>query len=885
MSFFARFCFLFIFLISLNAHGQIAGKRDPSFDVKPNYGPERPFMKAWLQKDGSVLACQSGNNIFDGKRLGSILKLGPDGKLDTTYRTPVFPDQWLPISFCNSQLVFPVFHADTGGVVSVLNGAKDTLFRVFADGSVFTKPLPNFGFPSCPRRASPFFPDGRFLAWKTDSAFKLRVYTAKGEIDTTVAPFQPTLQTSNWFDIQLSESPNGQKVIRVVNYGTSVSPTKIRYLAIQPSSTQFDLISERTDSMTTFQSSFLGMDSLHRLYEWGQNQIVRWKPTAILDSTFSILMPADLENSYWTDWVERIHVFPNGKVKLYVKGGQVHAPSFYPLNGYPFMDIETRVFSGGKWRIYDSSTGLLADSVEEKAYSLFLERGTRKVEFQKNKQDRWEWTAKDQNGQILNRRLTEWGANGPVRFVKSLKDGKVLIGGDFTRFDHWPAPGVARVLANGRVDTSFRIQALENNEEKYPKLVHLQFWREDESKGYFLAYQKPIGNQTDHVFHVRPDGTVVSGLHWNPAALSDTAIQTLDHAYCLASGDLVFACRLQLPGHRSQIIFLGRSDSTGQPRPGVGFFPFTQLDGIHSTSFTGDTIWPRLNPFKAMDANRVLIQRYSPWGVGGENPPCLPPPPPPPTGDPILSTPPSNWVWAENGISQPSFQPELVLLVPFDFPSTDEGSKQFFAQRFWNTGLDVFPGTEPWIYRLKSNLEIDSSFRFLRTSGPLGDYDYPGFPLLITRQGEYIFKDFKTNTSGWIDSQFPALSDTVVLAEADTNHLYVAGGFIQYRGESAPYLIRIHNPKGTFTSIKNAWKEGAAPSLYPNPVRQIFRVKNFEEGLQIRLVSVEGRVWYEGKLHPEMEVSQFRLPAGLYFWTIGKGGETLNQGRLINQRD
>ena len=48
------------------------------------------------------------------------------------------------------------------------------------------------------------------------------------------------------------------------------------------------------------------------------------------------------------------------------------------------------------------------------------------------------------------------GANAPIRAIVVQKDGKILLAGDFTLFNGQPAPYLARLNANGSMDTTFK---------------------------------------------------------------------------------------------------------------------------------------------------------------------------------------------------------------------------------------------------------------------------------------------------------------------------------------------------------------------------------------------------------------------------------------------
>ncbi|MBI4659782.1 MAG: delta-60 repeat domain-containing protein [Verrucomicrobia bacterium] len=51
------------------------------------------------------------------------------------------------------------------------------------------------------------------------------------------------------------------------------------------------------------------------------------------------------------------------------------------------------------------------------------------------------------------------GANGPINSIALQRDGKVLVGGEFTQFGGVPREGIARIGADGRVDPAFEVRS------------------------------------------------------------------------------------------------------------------------------------------------------------------------------------------------------------------------------------------------------------------------------------------------------------------------------------------------------------------------------------------------------------------------------------------
>lgn len=193
---------------------------------------------------------------------------------------------------------------------------------------------------------------------------------------------------------------------------------------------------------------------------------------------------------------------------------------------------------------------------------------------------------------------------------------------------------------------------------------------------------------------------------------------------------------------------------------------------------------------------------------------------------------------------------------------------------------DVFPGPEIYFYRAKPNLEVDSSFRIIKPDGSIPPNQISAQPLLVTEKGDHLFFNMKTNPVGVLDTSFRFKASPSSIAEPDTSHLYVAGGFQLYGNQIAPYLVRIHHQTSTVTALGKERKNSQV-DLYPNPVEEQINLGGWKPGMILSITTIEGRKLFEGPVEKQFPASLLGLAKGLYFWTVTEKGIVSGGGRLI----
>lgn len=153
-------------------------------------------------------------------------------------------------------------------------------------------------------------------------------------------------------------------------------------------------------------------------------------------------------------------------------------------------------------------------------------------------------------------------------------------------------------------------------------------------------------------------------------------------------------------------------------------------------------------------------------------------------------------------------------------------------------------------------------------------------PFLISQRGDHFFRFMKTNPQGTLDTSFRFKTDPLSIAEPDTNHLYVAGNFLLYGSEIAPYLVRIHN-KTSVVVLSRTERKNSQVSLYPNPAGEEIHLNGWKPGMRLTITSIEGRKLFEGPVEKDFATAKLGLKPGVYFWTATLNENIQGGGRLI----
>lgn len=861
--------FLLVHLVR-PASGQQAGDMDTSFAVRPNYGALRPVEKAWALADGSVLCFQEGENYFSGKKTGSFFKIRPDGNLDTSYHGTVLRFLcWQSMCSCEyfgyylhllpdeSVLLFYM------GKVSINGSIHDeNLVKFSPQGYLenIIQPIPQwFGGIDYGGDLQPVVRGNRLLVFNNDSAY---LYTENLERDTLFQPFH--FINSNEYPIKVLVQSKS------VNYVVNFQYTHLKYLPLKQDSNYFS-----TPFLSGTENGVVPMpietDQWGRIYEFYKNadtiddqifhQVRRRLSTGHLDTGYQVrFQRADIEHFSDALASKMFKVDSLGIVWVYSRGGIV-VDKGLPDN-YLF-DQNPRLEGGWFWR-FSSETGAFLDSIFLKPYTREVISGNQKITLGWDKDNRWSFIRKEASGQELLKRVSHFGANGPIQNVLSDNQGRALIAGQFTQFDDHNSSRLARVLTNGLVDTSFRCQFLKEADPL--SIIEFSFWKNDPAQGVFFVSRLPMGNQNGFIFHISSNGDIDTSFFNPNLAIPGAEIKEVLAAHQMPSGHIWVSVRLKIEENENQC-YLIKLLPNGQPDP--GYNP-TYLHEIYSGLPAPYWGGPFVRAIQRLDENRLAVGIQYQYIDGFPDPPCKQ----------AATEFYSYWisiVLDTNGVASGEGNPMMQNL---EFCKDYERD---LSIPFLSHSLDVFQGPEVPYYRLFPNFSIDSSFRLRYPDGGIGNFLTPPFPrrpLLLTRKGDYFFSYFKSTNEGIVDTSFRYKCLPNNMAEPDTAHLYLAGGFQIFGEKVAPYLVRVHNQTSIVTRLSDLRKSSQVV-LYPNPVGETVHIAGWKPGMVLRITSVEGKILFEGMVQEQTNPAILGLGHGLYFWSASYRGQPLGGGRLI----
>ena len=429
------------------AHALEAGDIDPSFFTGVPAGADDTIYTTTLQPDGKILI--SGEfTTYNGTTANSIARLNTDGTLDTTFTTGTGAD-----SDVNTITLQPDGKILIGGSFTTYNGtANKYLLRLHPDGSIDTTFTTGTG-TSGELYAVTLQPDGKiliggnFITYNGTTVYRLARLNADGTLDT---PFNNAGGGPNYYIINITLQPDGKMIVG--GYFVRYSSVSARYIA-------------RVNSDGTRDDTFVSGSGVNlNVYAFAQqpdgkilvggyfttysgvlaNRIVRLNIDGTRDDTFTAGTAAQ------DGTVNTIALQPDGKILI---GGGFYnydgafsrfiarlnpdgtRDTTFPVgNGASYtvnkilVQPDGKILLGGR---FESFQGLTANFIVR--LNADVTRDTTFV-----------------TGVGI-------GANNEIRTMLLQPDGKIIIAGDFTTYSGATANRIARLNADGTLDTAFTV--------------------------------------------------------------------------------------------------------------------------------------------------------------------------------------------------------------------------------------------------------------------------------------------------------------------------------------------------------------------------------------------------------------------------------------------
>ncbi len=449
-------------------NGSPAATVDSHFN--PSFGRISAYAGSWPQTNGQVLVCNAGNSInygfnaINGSPAKGLVRLNADGSRDTTFARGVGP-----------YITARAMGFGTNGSIVVagyLNAGKTkkTVFRLRRDGS-YDPSFQSHLYGSMTLVVVQ--PDGKVLlqpypfSFSHPSLFRLN---ADGSEDSSFAFVPP----DNLSVTQIIQQPDGKLLVGLRNLVSPWETSQTVVLRLNDDGSRDDSFNFDSGIVSPFAAMTQSPDG--RLFIAQNNSISEVTSNgAIVQTFFTPTYGSGFLSLQGQDRLVRVNGFTINRFTL---EGVLDDSFSQPSWTSPFID-NFNVLKNGKMMV----SGWFTDA-QNRHFTLqrLNADGTRDRSF-----------------------LPRIEQNGMPQFVKGLSSGKLLVAGNFLTVDGVPRHGVARLSANGALDTAY-----------HPTLPTTDVWSASiNNRGDALIYA-----YTPYL--VTADGTVrTDNLGLNPVAVEN----------------------------------------------------------------------------------------------------------------------------------------------------------------------------------------------------------------------------------------------------------------------------------------------------------------------------------------------------------------------------
>lgn len=819
-------------LLPLVGFSQRAGDLDRSFNFGKGenyqfnygYGANRDVLTSILQPDNKVIIGGSFSS-YNGKAIGRIARLNTDGSLDTTFNSGTGTNNsvWIVASQPDGKIIIG------GSFITYNDIPRNNIARLNADGSLDTTFNQGIGTNGTVFSIA-IQPDGKILIGGIFTTYdgivrnRIARLNADGRLDGTF------------------------------NMGTEVND-------------EVSTIAMQSDGKLMIAGNFTTCNGIAR------NRIARLNADGRLDTTFNPGTGANIS-------VNHVELQPDGKIIIsgaFNTYNAVARKSIARLNSDGSLDTSFNPGTGASSWIYTSALQNDGKIIIGGFFSTF--NGTTRNNIARL----------HNNGSLDTNFNLATGANSQLYAAVLQLDGKIIIGGGFTDYNGITKKGIARINEDGSLDASFNPGIGANyavktiapqNDGKI--IIAGQFNFYNDSTLNQLARLNADGsldstfnfrsapNNIVHSIVVQPDGKIIVGgsftsysniPRFNIARLNIDG--SLDETFNFRTGyfGTVQSIALQPDGK----IIIGGSFTAYEGRirngiarlnangsldlgfnPGNGFnYEVTkvalQTDGKiivggAFTSYNGTII----NRIARLNANGSLDETFD-TGIGAN--------------DIVLSV---------------ALQTDGKIVLGGDFTSFNGIGRNRIARLNINGSLDAT--FNPGIGMNESVLSIA-----LQTDGKMVVGGY-----FTAYNGTTINYLARINADGILDTAFNLGTENRVYnvtLQADSK-IIIGGLFSGYGGFSTPGIARIHGLNVTSASKKSI--NAPQLKLYPNPTTGIVYLTTSSDAQTITIVNAVGQLVFTTKAQPEMEINLNHLASGVYMVQVQSGKGVTTQ-RLVIQ--
>jgi uncharacterized delta-60 repeat protein len=433
------------------------GNLDESFNpgIITNNGSQTNINTAAVQPDGKILITGFFTNI-SGSTRNRIARLNADGTLDLSFDTGIGPNAQINVilPMANGKILI-------GGDFTSINGAvRNKIARLNADGSVDS----SFNFDSPGEifvRTLILQPDGKILgalsnsfSQNTRTVFRLN---ADGSTDAAFASPVGSSNTGINGSVNNVILENDGKILIGGSFSFVGNAPRRGVARLNPNGTldaafaiplgsngTVNVIAVQPDGKILIGGNFSYVNNIPK------NRFARLNPDGSVDMTFNVLL--NTNNSCCGNVVNVIAVQPDGKILI---GGNFLTPnSNFGTNGFVRLNADGSTDSSFMTSFSSGNVQTIALQPDGK----ILIGGSF---FQINGVNRNHIARLNVNGSVdasfipADRSGAMTGPNSEVTRIAVQNNGKVIITGNFNSFNGVARRGIARLESDGTLDNSF----------------------------------------------------------------------------------------------------------------------------------------------------------------------------------------------------------------------------------------------------------------------------------------------------------------------------------------------------------------------------------------------------------------------------------------------
>jgi uncharacterized delta-60 repeat protein len=779
---------------------------DKGYDL--GNGFDNTVQTSVIQVDGKIIVC--GNfTEFNGTKINRIARLNTDGTLDTTFRQGVGVNARI-----NTVIILSDGKIIIAGHFSSYDGTtRNKIARLNADGTLdqeFDSGIgANFGIMSISvQKDGKIIIGGDFTLYNGTEKKCIARLNSDGTLDDG---FSPVFEDNNWIKSIVIQSDG--KFLVGGEFETVNGISRNRIARLNEDGTLDDTFNPGAGVNAWLYSIAIQDDNKIILggdftsyNETARNRIVRVNTDGSIDDTFN---PGTGANNR----VYSIVIQNNGKIII---------SGFFALfNNMAYAGI-ARLNTDGS---VDSSfmTGL---GTRQWIFSIALQSDDKIIiggdftSFNDRSCNRINRLNNDGSIDIDFNKST--GANGSISSIVIQKDGRIIIGGDFTIFNGMTRNYIARLNTNGTLDTTYNLGAGAN----YPiRAIAIQEDGKIVIGGHFSRYNE---SSINHIARLNDDGF--------PDDEFKPGTEVAGHVVSIIvqnDGKIIVACNAVDVGRVIRLNADGSHDDTFDSEAGTDGSITTialQSDGkiIVSGNFTTCNKTER-KCIARLNSDGTLDETFNP-GTGANQA--------------ILST-----------------------IVQDDGKILIGGSFGFFNGTTRNR-----------IARLNPNGTLDTSFNpstgansaivatVLQGDGKI----LIGGHFTIYR-GTSRNRIARLNSNGTLDTSFDpdlgANSHVNSIAVQKDGNLIIGGDFTSYDGNGKNRIARIFNDVllDIPLILRNEF------SVYPNPVTNkfIIEVEDLSSKLAYEVYNASGQIMVKGDFIEKANVNANNYSPGIYFVKVG----------------